>query len=146
MFPRSVPLIAFTLLFSAPGASAPRRQETPKEAAANTNLARSKACWKRFEATCQAARRCMKSAADLGGERCQAVDPGCDRLFGPAPYSESALNECLAGLSKATCSKSMAAADPNDPDAWDLERLVPACRTLSAAEDRLARENARAQK
>lgn len=92
-------------------------------------ISRADACKLRFEVFCAVMHRCSTGAEDLGGPGCEAIDPGCDRLQGPAKYSRPALEACLSGLRKVTCE---ARVDPSD--AARLEDGVASCAALPASE------------
>lgn len=107
------------LAVSASAADAPR---------AGKPIARAAACKLRFEASCAFMHRCSTGAEDLGGPKCEAIDPGCDQLKGNAKYSREAVDACIAGLRKVACD---ARVDPSE--ASQLEEGVGACAALDEA-------------
>ena len=129
-------LMTLTVLFALlAGAALAGGPKAPKPAAAGA-ISRSASCWKRFNALCGVMQRCSSGAEDMGGARCEAIDPGCDALDGQASYPAAAVDACLAGLEKLSCGGK---ADPNDRTAMDFEGKVAACRKLVAADTELAK-------
>ena len=93
-------------------------------------LSKATACKLRFEAFCALMQRCSTASEDLGGPKCEAIDPGCAGLQGPTSYDRAALDACIAGLNKVKCE---ARVDPSE--AARLEDGVAACASLRAADE-----------
>ena len=72
----------------------------------------------------------------LGGQRCEAIDPGCDRLGGKASYTAAQVEACVAGLQQVTCRARV------DPFTFDVEAQVPACKAMDLADARPAARGA----
>ena len=121
-------VVALAFLLLAGSAEAKDRKEPPRKARANPAV-RSDACRARFEALCAAMQGCAKSPEDLGGDTCQAIDPGCARLSGELPASKAKVDACVSGLRKLRCKQRV---DPSD--LLDLESRVPECAQLALAE------------
>lgn len=98
------------------------------KATASAAISRTAACWARFNALCGAMQACAKNAEDMGA-KCEAIDPGCDKLSGSAPVTQAKVDECVAGLKKLSCHERV---DP--ADLLDLESRVPACKAIALAE------------
>lgn len=114
--------------------AAPAKPEVAK------GFTRAEACKRRFVALCRVLHRCASWAGDMGGEGCEAIDPGCEKLAGAAPYDEQAVARCTAELDALKCPAS--AGDPNDPAAMDFEAKAAACKPLVAADAKLAKAEA----
>jgi hypothetical protein len=94
-------------------------------------VSKATACKVRFEAFCALMQRCSAGSEDLGGKKCEAIDPGCVGLKGNATYDRAALDACIAGLNKLTCESRV---DPTQ--AARLEDSVAACAALGASDER----------
>jgi hypothetical protein len=127
--------------------ASPAVQAGSKKSKATGAVTRSESCRLRFDALCSVMQKCVANADDLGGARCEAIDPGCDEQYGEAVYTRTAVDACVAGLVGFKCSKKI---DPNDSRSMDFESKVSACKALvsadSAQDKRGALREARASK
>lgn len=94
-------------------------------------VAKAESCQRRFQAACKVLQRCAPWASDLGGGSCDAIDSGCSKKDGVAPYSRKVVDYCVAGIEKIACPANL---DPNDADSMDFEAQVSACKLIREAE------------
>ncbi len=138
---KTLTLSLLAVLLFAPASEARPRKAAAKPAATKASASSSgpsrvEACKARFAASCAAMQRCALNAEDLGGQRCEAIDPGCDRLGGKASYTAAQVEACVAGLQQVTCRARV------DPFTFDVEAQVPACKAMDLADARPAARGA----
>jgi hypothetical protein len=123
LFRPALLLLTLTLVAATPPAA-------PTAVKAPPTVSRQQACELRFAALCRLLKRCLPEARDTGSASCDAIDPGCDRLTGDAPFNRAELDACVAAVEGAACGL-IEKGDPNDPSSMDVESRLAACRPLA---------------